>query len=86
MANSKIKAQVAIEFTVALFCLLVLLVATTKIFVWFGHTIVQRHTRYEETRTAAATEGTTADEINFYDQTSPENRLGIFKDWKVKWK
>lgn len=84
MANSKIRAQVAIEFTLTLFCLLILLVATTKIFVWFGQTIVNRNTRYQATRAAAATGATTASQIDFYDNKA--NRLDIFKDWNVKWK
>lgn len=82
MANSKIKAQVTIEFTVALFCLLILLVGTTKMFVWFGNSIVERHKAYEATRQAAATGSTTSSQVNFYDQKA--HPLNIFKDWEVK--
>ena len=82
MGNSKIKAQVAIEFIVTLFCLLILLVATTKIFVWFGNSIVGRHTKYEASRSAAATGATTASQVNFYNQK--DNPLDIFKGWNLR--
>ncbi len=84
MANVKIKAQVAIEFTITLFCLFILLVAVTKMFAWFGNSIVERHKKYESTRSAAATASTTSSQIDFYKQTP----LDIFgdkgKDWNYK--
>jgi hypothetical protein len=78
MDGIKIRAQVTLELTAALMVLFVFLFATTKIFVWLGNNIVQRHKRYEETRTAAGTGNTTASQIDFYDQSSEENRLDIF--------
>ena len=74
------RAQVTIEFTIALFCLLIFLVATTKIFVWFGSNIVQRHKAFEDTRTEAGTGSTTASQIDFYNQE--EHALDIFEDWR----
>ena len=76
MGNSKIKAQVTVELTVALFCLLIFLLATTKIFVWLGRNIVRRHNAFETTRTQAGTGSTTAAQIDFYDQEA--NKLDIF--------
>ncbi len=75
MENYKVKAQVALEFTTAFICLILFLVATTQIFVWFGNNIVQRHKQYENTRPTLAADGTTAPpKINFY---TPKN-LNIF--------
>jgi len=51
MDNAKVKAQVTLEFTTAFICLLLFLVATAQIFVWFGNTIVNRQKNYEGTRT-----------------------------------
>ena len=76
MGNVKIKAQVTVELTVTLFCLLIFLVAATKIFLWFGNNIVQRHNAFEATRTQAGTGSTTAAQIDFYDQEA--NKLDIF--------
>ena len=79
MKNAKVKAQVALEFTTAFICLILFLVATTKIFVWFGSNIVNRHKAYELTRIAAGTGATTSSEEikdKFYDQT--KHQLDIF--------
>lgn len=81
MADSKIKkrllAQVSLEFTAAFVVLLILLLAATRMFVWFGDNIVQRHKKYEQTRTAAGLGATTASQIDFYTPS----KLDIFKDW-----
>jgi hypothetical protein len=79
VADRQIKSQVTIEFTIAFFCLLVFLLATVRIFVWFGNNIIQRHKAFEETRTKAGREGTTASQIDFYNQE--DNPLDIFDDW-----
>jgi len=79
MANRQIKSQVTIEFTIAFFCLLIFLLATARIFAWFGNNIIQRHKSFEETRTRAGREGSTASQIDFYDQE--DNQLDIFDDW-----
>ena len=71
------RAQVAIEFTIALLCLVVFLVATTKIFAWFGNSIVQRHNDFEDTRVAAATKATTDSQIDFHQKQD----LDIFQNW-----
>ncbi|MDD5477966.1 MAG: hypothetical protein PHG87_07230 [Candidatus Omnitrophica bacterium] len=52
MDNTKVKAQVALEFVTAFICTILFLVATAQIFVWFGNTIVNRNKAYEETRAA----------------------------------
>lgn len=78
-AKIKIKAQVSLEFSAAFIALLILLVATTKLFVWFGNNIVERHKDYERTRTAAGVSGTEAgNNIPFYNQS--EHQLKIFKE------
>ena len=53
----KQKAQVIIEYTLAFLVLMVFLLATTKVFVWLGDNIVNRHKAYEDTRTAVAPGG-----------------------------
>lgn len=72
--------QVALEFTTAFICLILFLVATTQIFVWFGSTIVNRHKAYEQTRIYAGNPASWSefDNIDFYTPTP----LNIFKDWK----
>ena len=77
--SNRRRAQVAIEFTIALFCLFIFLVATAKMFVWFGSSIVQRHKAYEATRVDAGDHGTTSDEIDFYEP----DKLDIFSDWDI---
>lgn len=73
----KIKAQVSLEFTAAFIILLIFLIATTKLFVWFGNNIVERHKKYEKTRRAAGLNGTEAEKnIPFYNQS--EHQLKIF--------
>jgi len=83
MGDSKIKAQVVIEFTLTLFCLFVFLVATAKIFAWCTNNIIQRHKAYEATRTDAGHSDKVAASINFY---TPK-KLDIFSDWDISdWK
>ena len=80
MDNGKIKindrAQVSLEFAAAFVVLVFLLAATTKIFVWFGNNIVQRHKDYENTRRDAGNGTITNSQINFYNQTA--HQLQIF--------
>lgn len=76
--TKRIKAQVSLEFTAAFIVLLILLIATTKLFVWFGSNIVERHKDYEKTRTAAGFNGTEAENnIPFYKQS--KHPLKIFE-------
>ena len=82
MGNAKVKAQVALEFTTAFICLVLFLVATTKIFVWFGNNIVQRHKAYEDSRSGqvmtdtAIYQDTPVPPTYFYDQS--KHQLDIF--------
>ena len=76
--SGKISAQVIIEFVSAFIILLIFLVATAKIFVWFCGTIVERHEAFENSRTEAGKEGTTEEEVSFYDDSA--NPLNIFDE------
>ncbi len=78
----KIKAQVSLEFTAAFIVLLIFLIAATKLFVWFGNNIVNRHKAYEETRIYAGNPGSWSsfDNIHFYDQS--QYPLKIFEEKK----
>ena len=66
MGDSKMRAQVTLEFTIALFCLFIFLAGTAKLFAWFWQTTVTRHEAYEATRIQAADGGTTNEQIDFY--------------------
>jgi hypothetical protein len=70
------KAQVSLEFSAAFVALIILLLATTKIFVWFGNNIVQRNTAYEGTRTGD-TYSLHLPPQDFYNQSA--HPLHIFK-------
>ena len=84
MADSKVKAQVTIEFTIALICLVLLLAGTANMFAWFANTIIGRHRAYEASRTSAGTGSIIQAPLfqhlltNFY---RPE-KLVIFKKWE----
>lgn len=81
MACSKIKektsAQVVLEFVSAFIVVLIFLVATAKIFVWFCETIVERHEAFEGTRTLAGKESTTESQNSFYSGGHP---LDVFDE------
>lgn len=53
MKNLKNRAQVSLEVTVAFICIMVLLFASVRIFVWMNQRMVQRQKDYEDTRIAA---------------------------------
>jgi hypothetical protein len=55
MDNSKIRAQVVIEFALVFTLLIVFLVATTRIFVWLASGIIKRHHEYEISRSTILT-------------------------------
>jgi len=81
LGERNLKAQAAIEFSLAFICLAIFLVATAKIFIWFGNNIVNRHVAYEATRVAAGNSTTVqaAATQNFYDASA--NPLNIFAGW-----
>ena len=66
------RAQVTLEFTLSFICLLLILVLTAKLFVWFGRNIVWRQRAYENTRTTAGRSGPAAraNRDNFYTATT----------------
>ncbi len=49
-ATSRRCGQASLESTVAIFCSLLLLLATMKVFFWFAERIVRRQQYYENTR------------------------------------
>lgn len=65
-------AQVSLEFAVAFVVLVILLLATTKIFVWFGNSIVGRNQAYEESRSEITSP------VDFYNQA--EHPLRVFSE------
>lgn len=80
MGDFKIKrglsAQVSLEFTSAFIVLILLLLATGKLFVWCTENIVKRHKAYENTRTVVLDGDELAQpNIDFYEPT----KLEIFK-------
>ncbi len=89
--SKRIKAQVSLEFTAAFIVLLIFLIAATKLFVWFGSNIVNRHRAYEKGRTILRKEfpGHNLDgqeikeyepimpKVDFYDQS--KHPLKIFE-------
>ncbi len=81
LGKSNLKAQAAIEFSLAFICLAIFLAATAKIFVWFGNNIVDRHVAYEQTRVLAGNSANVqaAGTQNFYDQSA--HPLNIFAGW-----
>ena len=66
MDNSKVKAQVSLEFVVTFVMLVLFVVLVAKIFAWFGARIVSRQQAYELTRTPAGRVSTTASTVNFF--------------------
>ncbi len=79
MAN-KLKAQVTIEFTLAIFCLFVFFVGTARLFAWLCSDIVGRHESYEATRASAANAVSSNAAIDFYVQ----NEMSLFTDGDIK--
>jgi len=60
--------------------LVIFLLATTKVFVWFGNNIVERHKAYESSRVIAGN-GATVDGIasqSFFNQSA--HQLHIFSE------
>jgi hypothetical protein len=75
MDNAKVKAQVIIEFGLAFVILVVFLLATTRVFVWLGNGIVNRHKAYELSRSAIGGPPL----VDFYNATTGKKPLDIFK-------
>lgn len=78
MFENKLNAQVFIEFVLSFFLLMLFIVLTTIVFVWFGNHVVNRHVVYEETRIHAGnmTTAPASEIMNFYNQS--KNPLNIF--------
>ena len=64
MDNSKIKAQVSLEFAVTFVMIVLFVVLIAKIFAWMGQTMIDRHKAYEGTRTMNT--GTAKTGVDFY--------------------
>lgn len=80
MIKKYLSAQVSLEFAASFVVLLLFLLATAKIFVWFGNNIVRRNTVYEGSRAIAGNESTTntnPTQSFYYNQA--EHPLHIFK-------
>jgi hypothetical protein len=80
MGDSKIKAQVIIEFALGLVILVVFLLATTRVFVWLANDITNRHKAYEDTRSAVTPSGSIQPPaIDFYDEKTGKKDMDIFE-------
>lgn len=69
-----IKGQVAIESTMAIVAIFILLLGATQIFLWMNRSTLKRQRAYQASRTSLGAAGS----INFYDAKSAENRLYVF--------
>ena len=71
-----VTAQATIEVTLAFVCVLILLFASVKIFIWMAERMVQRQEDYEATRIQAASINT--GEPGVYVNESNYPKLDIF--------
>jgi len=71
MDRAKIRGQVHLEFALTFPLLILFLILTVKVFVWFGSSIVKRNAAYQQSRTATA-----APAVNFYNESA--NKLNLF--------
>ncbi len=55
--NKRRSGQASLETTVAVFCGLLLLLATMKVFFWFAERLLRRQQYYENTRGPAGRQG-----------------------------
>ncbi|MCX5707806.1 MAG: hypothetical protein NTY14_02305 [Candidatus Omnitrophica bacterium] len=80
MDNSKVrlKAQVSLEFVITFVMLVLFVVLATKMFVWFGARIVNRHNAYETTRNMNT--GTAATGVDFFNQGNGNTPMNIFHE------
>lgn len=75
MPTNRLDAQVFIEFVLSFFLLLLFIVLTTIVFVWFSNHLVARHVKYEETRIHAGNVTTSWVNVNFYNQSNSTLRI-----------
>jgi len=79
------KAQVIVEFIMSFTCLMIIIVLTTVIFVWYGQSYVRRQKAYEGSRTILrdADNKVILPAVGFYQQEGSSQAVGplkIFKD------
>jgi hypothetical protein len=79
MFKARLNAQVFLEFVLSFFCMLLFIVLTTVVFVWFSNHLVNRHVKFEDTRVHAGNITTAMTNINFYCQT--DKKLDVFEDF-----
>jgi hypothetical protein len=84
MDNSKIKAQVSVEFAVAFVLLAIFAVLATRMFVWLGATLVSRHQAYENSRsmTHAGSPKDMVPPVEFYTSATGKKPMDIFNETK----
>lgn len=85
MADTKIRAQVIVEFIMSFTCLMIIMVLTSVIFVWYGQSFVRRHKAYEGSRTILrdVDNKVVLPAVDFYRQEGSPQAVGplkIFKD------
>lgn len=79
MFKDRLGAQVFIEFVLSFFMLLLFVVLTTVVFVWFSNNLVNRHVEYEKTRIFAGNVSTAPVNVEFYNQS--KTPLNVFEDF-----
>lgn len=77
--KDRLEAQVFMEFVISFFLLLVFVVLTTVVFVWFSNHLVNRHVEYEKTRIFAGNANTAQVNVGFYNQS--KTPLNVFEGW-----
>jgi uncharacterized protein (UPF0333 family) len=87
MDNPKIKAQVSIEFVISFVLLVLFAVLASRVFIWLGNTLVNRHIAYERTRSTAAPAVTNSSptneaKIDFFNNTTGKRPLDLFNATK----
>jgi len=72
----RIKAQSTLEIVVAIIPLIIIILCTLNVFIWFNKRMVRRQRVYESTRVASGGAGS----VHFADE-SGYPQLNIFRKW-----
>ncbi len=82
LLNSNARAQATIEFSLAFMLILLFLVLTARLFVWFNGGMLRRQLAYEESRVLAGTsnvEGGEPGKEDFYTRNLDILDKAVFK-------
>lgn len=78
MDNTKIKAQVSIEFVVSFVLLALFAVLAAKVFIWLSSTMINRHKAYERSRSTM----TMPVEVDFFKEANGKRPMNLFNETK----